>query len=169
MADKGRVARYQADRTNQKFYFCRIACKQAGDTADKQLYQAYCETAIFHLQGALWAFLQELAHFYNLDTSQPTVAYIETALEKKTLISPELQRIKISLESGVLANVAKAYQRCQYAPAPDTKGLETSNQDLIVNVVTLSNQWLPDEQTIREWRTEFMALVDEMRGGMVEY
>ena len=61
MADKGRVARYQADRTNQKFYFCRIACKQAGDTADKQLYQAYCETAIFHLQGALWAFLQELA------------------------------------------------------------------------------------------------------------
>ena len=169
MADKGRVARYQADRTNQKFYFCRIACKQAGDTADKQLYQAYCETAIFHLQGALWAFLQELAHFYNLYTSQPTVAYIETALEKKTLISPELRRIKISLESGVLANVAKAYQRCQYAPAPDTKGLETSNQDLIVNVVTLSNQWLPDEQTIREWRTEFMTLVEEMRGGMVEY
>lgn len=114
-------------------------------------------------------FLQELAHFYNLDTSQPTVAYIETALEKKTLISPELRRIKISLESGVLANVAKAYQRCQYAPAPDTKGLETSNQDLIVNVVTLSNQWLPDEQTIREWRTEFMTLVEEMRGGMVEY
>lgn len=169
MADKGRVARYQADRTNQKFYFCRVACKQAGETTDKQLYQAHCETAIFHLQGALWAFLQELAHFYNLDTSQPSLDYLEAALEKKTLISPELQRIKISLESGVLANINKAYQRCQYAPAPDSKSIESSSHDLIVNVVTLSNQWLPDEQTIRDWRTEFMTLVDEMRGGMVEY
>ncbi|WP_296405533.1 DUF6586 family protein [Psychrobacter sp.] len=169
MADKSRVARYQADRTNQKFYFCRIACKLAGETADKQLYQAHCETAIFHLQGALWAFLQELAHFYNLDTSQPSIDYLENALDKKTLISPELQRLKISLESGVLANITKAYQRCQYAPATDSNNLSTSTQDLIVNVVTLSNQWLPDEQTIREWRTEFMSLVDEMRGGMVEY
>lgn len=170
MADKGRVARYQADRTNQKFYFCRIACKQASETTDKQLYQAHCETAIFHLQGALWALLQELAHFYNLDTTKPTVDYIERELEKKTLISPELQRLKIALESGVLANIEKAYQRCQYAPEPGSKGLESaSSHDLIVNVVTLSNQWLPDEQTIREWRTEFMTLVDEIRGGMVEY
>lgn len=90
-------------------------------------------------------------------------------MEKKTLISPELQRLKISLESGVLANINKAYQRCQYAPAPDSKGIEASSHDLIVNVVTLSNQWLPDEQTIRDWRNEFMTLVDEMRGGMVEY
>ena len=169
MADKGRVARYQADRTNQKFYFCRLACKQAGDTTDKQLYQAHCETAIFHLQGALLAFLQELAYFYNLDTSAPSIEYIEKALHNKTLISPELQRIKLSLESGVLANITKAYQRCQYAPAPDSTGMDTSTHDLIVNVVTLSNQWLPDEQTIREWRGEFMSLIDEMRGGMVEY
>lgn len=169
MADKGRVARYQADRTNQKFYFCRLACKQAGETTDKQHYQAYCETAIFHLQGALWALLQELAYFYNLDTRHPTIDYIENELAKKTLISPELQRIKQSLEAGVLANINKAYERCQYAPEPDAKGIEATSQDLIVNVVTLSNQWLPDEQTIREWRAQFMTLVDEMRGGMVEY
>ncbi|WP_019673428.1 DUF6586 family protein [Psychrobacter lutiphocae] len=169
MAEKGRVARYQADRTNQKFYFCRLACKQAGETTDKQLYQAYCETAIFHLQGALWALLQELAHFYNLDTTQPTIDYIEAELAKKTLISPEIQRIRKSLDMGVLAHIQKAYQRCQYAPAPDSKALESSQQDLIVNVVTLSNQWLPDEQSIREWRRQFMSLVDEMRGGMVEY
>ena len=56
MADKGRVARYQADRTNQKFYFCRVACKQAGETADKQLYQAHCETAIFICKGRCEAF-----------------------------------------------------------------------------------------------------------------
>lgn len=169
MADKGRVARYQADRTNQKFYFCRIACKQAGETTDKQYYQAYCETAIYHLQGAYLAFLQELAHFYALDTTQPTAEYIEQALSKKTLVSPEIQRLKQSVELGVLANILKAYQRCQYAPSPDTVSIEPSSQDLIVNVVTLSNQWLPDDYTIREWRREFMSLIDEMRGGMVEY
>ncbi len=169
MADKGRVARYQADRTNQKFYFCRKACQEAGLTTDKQLYQAHCETAIFHLQGAFWAFLQELAHFYNLDTTAPTVEYLETALSTKTLVSPELQRLKLSLESGVVAHIVKAYQRCQYAPVPDSSTVTPSSHDLIVNVVTLSNQWLPDEQTIRAWRTDFMTLVDDMRGGMVEY
>lgn len=41
MAGKTRVAKYQADRTNQKLYFCRLSCQSAGSTNDKQLYQAH--------------------------------------------------------------------------------------------------------------------------------
>ena len=167
---KNRVARYQADRTNQKFYFCRLACKQAAQIQDKQLYQASCETAIFHLQGAYYAFLQELAQFYRIDTAAPSIEYLEQQLASKTLVSPELERLKQSRQDGVLANILNAYQRCQYMPKPELSAIEQStNTDLIVNVVTLSNQWLPDEQTIREWRHEFMAFIDSLRAGMAEY
>ena len=42
-------------------------------------------------------------------------------------------------------------------------------RDLIVNVVTLSNQWLPDEATIREWRQQLLELIEQLRAGMVEF
>ena len=51
MAGKTRVAKYQADRTNQKLYFCRLSCQAAGSTDDKQLYQAHCETGHLPLKG----------------------------------------------------------------------------------------------------------------------
>lgn len=170
MSKKNRVARYQADRTNQKFYFCRLACKQAAQIQDKQLYQANCETAIFHLQGAYYAFLQELAQFYRIDTPTPSIEYLEEQLATKTLVSPELERLKQIRQDGVLANILNAYQRCQFMPKPELSTIEeATSSDLIVNVVTLSNQWLPDEQTIREWRHEFMAFIDSLRAGMAEY
>ncbi|WP_227431330.1 DUF6586 family protein [Psychrobacter sp. I-STPA6b] len=170
MSGKNRVARYQADRTNQKFYFCRLACKQAVQAVDKQIYQASCETAIFHLQGAYFAFLQELAQFYRIEVTAPSIEYLEEKLAEKTFVSPELERLKQVKQVGVLANILNAYQRCQFAPKPELPLTEVaSGGDLIVNVVTLSNQWLPDEQTIRGWRQEFMDLIDALRAGMQEY
>ena len=53
-----RVARYHADRTNQKLYFARLACLQAEQTDHVQQIQAYREAAVFHLHGASLAFLQ---------------------------------------------------------------------------------------------------------------
>lgn len=175
MAGKTRVAKYQADRTNQKLYFCRLACQAAGDSVDKQLYQAHCETAIFHLYGTYLAFLQELGHFYGLTISQPTLIDIEQALSARTQVSPEIQRLQQLQQQGFLANVERAYQRCLYAVQPDelaTQSVATTEnepRDLIVNVVTLSNQWLPDDATIREWRQQFLVLIDQLRSGMVEF
>ena len=54
----GRVARYQADRTNQKMYFCRIYCQQAEQTQKGQLQEAHIESALMHLYGGYLAFLQ---------------------------------------------------------------------------------------------------------------
>ncbi len=175
MAGKGRVAKYQADRTNQKLYFCRIACQAAGNSSDKQLYQAHCETAIFHLYGTFLAFMQELAQFYSLDMTAPTLESIEQTLKERTQVSPEVQRLKQLQQQGFLANVERAYQRCLYAVSPDQiiekdmNELEQESRDLIVNVVTLSNQWLPDEATIREWRQQFLELLEQLRAGMVEF
>lgn len=173
MAGKGRVAKYQADRTNQKLYFCRLACQAAGSSSDKQLYQAHCETAIFHLYGTFLAFMQELAQFYSLDMKAPTLESIEKALSERTQVSPEIQRLQQLQQQGFLANIERAYQRCLYAVPPDTIVDQTpsdaASPDLIVNVVTLSNQWLPDEATIREWRQQFLELIEQLRAGMVEF
>lgn len=173
MAGKGRVAKYQADRTNQKLYFCRLACQAAGSSSDKQLYQAHCETAIFHLYGTFLAFMQELAQFYSLDMKRPTLESIEQALSERTQVSPEIQRLQQLQQQGFLANIERAYQRCLYAVPPDTIVDQTpsdvASPDLIVNVVTLSNQWLPDEATIREWRQQFLELIEQLRAGMVEF
>ncbi|MGM8886466.1 DUF6586 family protein [Psychrobacter sp. 1U2] len=175
MAGKTRVAKYHADRTNQKLYFCRLACQAADSSSDKQLYQAHCETAIFHLYGSFLAFMQELAQFYSLEMNEPTLLAIEQALSERTQVSPEVMRLQQLLEQGFLANIERAYQRCLYAvladqqisdnPAENSK----QSQDLIVNVVTLSNQWLPDEATIREWRSQLLTLIEQLRGGMVEF
>ncbi|CAM3590943.1 MAG: hypothetical protein ACI9ST_001193 [Psychrobacter glaciei] len=175
MAGKTRVAKYQADRTNQKLYFCRLSCQAAGSTNDKQLYQAHCETAIFHLYGSFLAFIQELGHFYSLNMTAPTLSDIEQALSERTQVSPEIQRLQQLQEQGFLANVERAYQRCLYAVLPDNSAAENANmveiepKDLIVNVVTLSNQWLPDEATIREWRQQLLELIEQLRAGMVEF
>lgn len=175
MAGKTRVAKYQADRTNQKLYFCRLSCQAAGGTNDKQLYQAHCETAIFHLHGALLAFIQELGHFYSLNIATPTLTDIEQALNERTQVSPEIQRLKQLRQQGFLADVERAYQRCLYAVPSDTVIDESPSSgtakplDLIVNVVTLSNQWLPDETTIREWRQQLLELIEQLRAGMVEF
>ena len=174
MAGKTRVAKYQADRTNQKLYFCRLSCQSAGSTNDKQLYQAHCETAIFHLHGALLAFIQELGHFYSLNMTAPTLLDIEQALSERTQVSPEIQRLQQLQQQGFIANIERAYQRCLYAVPPDTivdeaPRSQSASPDLIVNVVTLSNQWLPDETTIREWRNQLLELIEQLRAGMVEF
>lgn len=180
MAGKTRVAKYQADRTNQKLYFCRLACQAAANTSDKQLYQAHCETAIFHLYGAYLAFIQELGNFYGLTMTAPTLADIEEALGARTQVSPEVQRLEQLLQQGFLADIERAYQRCLYPVLSeniiddkvidDRAGRGTAAApDLIVNVVTLSNQWLPDEATVREWRQQLLELIEQLRAGMVEF
>ncbi|MES1963797.1 hypothetical protein M0N77_00445 [Psychrobacter sp. AH5] len=175
MAGKTRVAKYHADRTNQKLYFCRLACQAADSSHDKQLYQAHCETAIFHLYGSFLAFMQELSQFYDLELAAPTLEQIEQALSLRTQVSPEVMQLQQLQQQGFLADIEHAYQRCLYAliadkpNSDDHQALESRPKDLIVNVVTLSNQWLPDEATIREWRSQLLALIEQLRGGMVEF
>ena len=105
----------------------------------------------------------------------PTLADIEEALGARTQVSPEVQRLEQLLQQGFLADIERAYQRCLYPVLPeniidDRAGRGTAAApDLIVNVVTLSNQWLPDEATVREWRQQLLELIEQLRAGMVEF
>lgn len=138
MAGKTRVAKYHADRTNQKLYFCRLACQAADSSSDKQLYQAHCETAIFHLYGSFLAFMQELAQFYSLEMNEPTLLAIEQSLSERTQVSPEVMRLQQLLEHGFLANIERAYQRCLYAVLPDQLGLTIVA--MIVDAIIFSSE-----------------------------
>ena len=92
-----RVARFHADRTNQKLYFARLSCQQAEQTEHIQQAQAHREAAVFHLHGAVLAFLQELVRYYRLNELQPTLKSIEEAMAAKGQVSPEVSRIWQSL------------------------------------------------------------------------
>jgi hypothetical protein len=52
-----------------------------------QQVQAYREAAVFHLHGAMLAFLQELVRYYRLNDLQPTLKSIEEHMAAKGQVS----------------------------------------------------------------------------------
>lgn len=165
-----RVARYHADRTNQKLYFARLACQQAEQIEHVQQIQGFRESAVFHLHGAVLAFLQELVRYYRLIELRPTIANVEQHMADRGQVSPEIQVLKKLSQDGFLAELNRAYRACQYAPEPTSPEPEdeTSSQ-LIIKVTQSPQAWLPDTQILREWHSALVNLIDGFRNEMVEF
>lgn len=165
-----RVARYHADRTNQKLYFTRLACQQAEQTEHIQQAQAHREAAVFHLHGAMLAFLQELVRYYRLNDLQPSLKSIEALMADKGQISPEISIMQQLAKDGFIAELKRAYRMCQYAPEPSQHEpeLETSSH-LIIKVTQTPQAWLPDTKVLREWLRDLTQLIDGFRNEMVEF
>lgn len=165
-----RVARYHADRTNQKLYFARLACQQAEQLEHVQQVQALRESAVFQLQGAVLAFLQELVRYYRLNELRPTLQNVEQHLADRGQVSPEVQVLKQFSQDGFLAELNRAYRACQYAPEPSVpEAEEETSSNLIIKVTQSPQAWLPDTQILREWHAELVALIDGFRNEMVEF
>jgi len=165
-----RVARYHADRTNQKLYFARLSCQQAEQIEHVQQAQALREAAVFHLHGALLAFLQELVRYYRLNDMQPTLKSIEEKMADKGQVSPEVSVLQQLARDGFIAELKRAYRMCQYAPEPSepTPEDETSS-NLIIKVTQSPQAWLPDSKILREWHRDLSQLIDGFRSEMVEF
>ncbi len=165
-----RVARYHADRTNQKLYFARLACQQAEQLEHVQQVQAQREAAVFHLYGAVFAFLQELARYYRLNELRPTLQNVEQHMADRGQVSPEIQVLKQLSSDGFLAELNRAYLMCQYAPEPTTPEPESeTSSNLIIKVTQSPQAWLPDSHILREWHGELVQLIDGFRNEMVEF
>jgi hypothetical protein len=165
-----RVARYHADRTNQKLYFARLAVQQAEKTEHLQQIQAQREAAVFHLHGAVLAFLQELVRYYRLNESKPSLQNVEAQMAQRGQISPEIQVLKKLAQEGFLAELNRAYRLCQYAPEPAAaEPEEQTSTQLIIKVTQSPQAWLPDTQILREWHSELQQLIDGFRNEMVEF
>lgn len=167
-----RVARYHADRTNQKLYFARLACVQAETVIEHvQQAQAHREAAVFHLQGAVLAFLQELVRYYRLHDTQPTLASIEQKMAEKGQVSPEIAVLQKLSVDGFVAELNRAYRMCQYSPEPvppEAEQEDTSSQ-LIIKVTQGPQSWLPDTEILRDWHQQLTQLIGGFRDEMVEF
>ena len=165
-----RVARYHADRTNQKLYFARLACQQAEQTEHGQQVQAYREAAVFHLHGAILAFLQELVRYYRLNELQPTFKSVEDAMAEKGQVSPEVAVLQQLAKDGFIAELKRAYRMCQYASEPSAPEPENeTSSNLIIKVTQSPQAWLPDVKILREWHRDLTQLIDGFRNEMVEF
>ena len=165
-----RVARYHADRTNQKLYFARLACQQAEQMEHIQQVQAYREAAVFHLHGAMLAFLQELVRYYRLNDSTPTLQSIEANMAAKGQVSPEISVMQQLAKQGFIAEINRAYRLCQYTPEPSAPEPENeTSSNLIIKVTQTPQAWLPDSKILREWQQELTQLIDGFRNEMVEF
>ncbi|WP_180106014.1 MULTISPECIES: DUF6586 family protein [unclassified Acinetobacter] len=165
-----RVARFHADRTNQKLYFSRLACQQAEQTDHVQQAQAYREAAVFHLHGAVLAFLQELVRYYRLNEPAPTLKSIETLMAEKGQVSPEVTVMQQLAKQGFIAELKRAHRMCQYAPEPSAPEPEDeTSSNLIIKATQTPQAWLPDTAILREWHRDLTQLIDGFRNEMVEF
>lgn len=165
-----RVARFHADRTNQKLYFARLSCQQAEQTDHVQYAQAHREAAVFHLHGAILAFLQELVRYYRLNDTSPTLKSIGDAMTEKGQVSPEISVLQHLSRTGFVAELKRAYRMCQYTPEPSNPQPEDeTSSNLIIKVTQSPQAWLPDTKILREWHHELTGLIDGFRNEMVEF
>ena len=165
-----RVARFHADRTNQKLYFARLSCQQAEQTEHIQQAQAHREAAVFHLHGAVLAFLQELVRYYRLSDATPTLKSIEEHMAAKGQVSPEVTVMQQLAKHGFIAELKRAYRMCQYAPEPSAPEPENeTSSNLIIKVTQTPQAWLPDTKILREWHRDLTQLIDGFRNEMVEF
>ena len=165
-----RVARFHADRTNQKLYFARLSCQQAEQTEHVQQAQAHREAAVFHLNGAVLAFSQELVRYYRLNDNNPTLKSIEELMAAKGQISPEVAILQQLSKSGFIAELKRAYRLCQYTPEPSAPEPEQeTSSNLIIKVTQSPQAWLPDTKILREWHRDLTQLIDGFRNEMVEF
>lgn len=165
-----RVARIHADRTNQKLYFARLSCQHAEQTEHVQQAQAHREAAVFHLNGAVLAFLQELVRYYRLNDNNPTLKSIEELMAAKGQISPEVAILQQLSKSGFIAELKRAYRLCQYTPEPSAPEPEQeTSSNLIIKVTQSPQAWLPDTKILREWHRDLTQLIDGFRNEMVEF
>lgn len=165
-----RVARYQADRTNQKLYFARLACQHSEAAESVQQSQAGREEAVFHLQGAVLAFFQELNRYYRADVTRPTLESLKAALAQRSQVSPELMVMERLQETGFLKELAQAFSACQYAPKPaDPEPESEASHSLIVRAEVSPLYWLPETSQLRVWHKSLQQLIEEFRESMVEF
>ena len=170
---KTRVARYQADRTNQKLYFSRIYCQLAEQTPQGQIQDAHIESALLHLYGGYLAFLQEIARYYHLTLTHPTLDSIQSQLEQRTQVSPEVLRLQNLLEHDFLADIEQAWQHTLYKPVPkDISVLDdmpADNRLPIIDVMANSARPSVSVDMVRQWRLALLETIDKLREGMVEF
>lgn len=168
-------------RTNQKLAFARLhldALVQAqGSTgwSKHALIESYHESVLFHLRGALHAFVREVGEHYRLACDQiDDIAGLQAQLERTGQESPELNELQqlSSQAGGWMQKLQHAYDACWQAS--DVRGrLPEAEQSLSeIHVVQINPDHSEDADLLSEcqhWFNTLRALVERLRNSMLEW
>ncbi len=165
-----RVARYGAGRTNQKFYFAKIAMQHSEQASDDASKQAHYEAAVFHLHGAFLAFLQELSRFYKLSAQLATTEAIRLALDAKGQVSPEISQLQVLEDGQWLGQLQQVFATIQLAADPVEPQPEAELADsLIMRAAPIQEQPRFDMAQVQDWYKHLQRVMSEFRQEMVEF
>lgn len=164
-------------RTNQKLFFAsralqdwREACSSEAINAPA-LQQGACESALFHLHGALLALCHEVAGFYRLPNASAT--HVSRLLDQQLLAekpSPELALLaeRAAEQGGWIGQLRKAYADLSRPPKPE-KSSDKSADNLIIAVAVDDGEPELTPDLLESWLRALKDLALHCRAGMSEW
>ncbi|KEA62809.1 hypothetical protein ADIMK_3281 [Marinobacterium lacunae] len=168
-------------RTNQKLSFARchidaLSQAQGSSSWNKHgIIESYNESVLFHLKGAIHAFVREIGERYRLDVSTiDDIAGLQAQFETTGQESPELNELEqLSVTPGSwLEKLERAYSACWRASAQRSKPQDASQSLSEIHVVQVNPDHAEDLELLsefRQWFDELNKLVDRQRGSMLEW
>lgn len=166
-------------RTNQKLSFVRLhlqALKEAQTEerwSQHALIQSYQESVLFHLMGAVHAYVGEIAELYGLDVEQiDTVTALMQALETTVQESPEARELdNLQHQDGSwLLQLQHAYAACWQVKSEVKTESGASLSE--IHVVQINPDHAEDEEIGAEyqrWFEALKALIEYQRSTQVEW
>ncbi|MBV1786519.1 hypothetical protein KQ940_00440 [Marinobacterium sp. D7] len=168
-------------RTNQKLGFVRLhldALVRAQDSTawnKHGIIESYNESVLFHLKGAVHAFIREIGERYRLDVSAiDGVADLQAQFESTGQESPELNEMEqLAASPGSwLARLERAYLACWSASAERSKPADARQSLSEIHIVQVNPDHAEDGVLLTEfqqWYSELNALIDRQRSAMLEW
>ncbi|WP_027853635.1 DUF6586 family protein [Marinobacterium litorale] len=167
-------------RTNQKLSFVRLhldALSQAHNSNSWNkhgLIESYNESVLFHLKGALEAFIREVGERYDLALEAiHTPVELQSQLEATGQESPELNELVLlaGQPNGWLAKLERAYAACWQA-SDKQAGPQQGQSVSEIHVVQINPDHAQDADLLaeyRDWFAELNRLIERLRAGMQEW
>lgn len=168
-------------RTNQKLSFARLhldalARAQGSNAWNKHgLIESYNESVLFHLQGAVHAFIREIGERYRLDVSAiDSIGELQAQFESTGQESPELNELGqlAATSDSWLERLERAYRACWSASDHRSKPSDAGQSLSEIHVIQVNPDHSEDTDLLsefRQWFSELNSLVDRQRSVMQEW
>ncbi|GGB90204.1 hypothetical protein GCM10011352_15290 [Marinobacterium zhoushanense] len=168
-------------RTNQKLGFVRLHLDSLSRAQDSSAWnkhgmiESYNESVLFHLKGAVHAFVREIGERYRLDVAAiDGVTDLQAQFESTGQESPELNELaQLAASPGSwLERLERAYAACWNASAQRSKPTDSSQSLSEIHVLQVNPDHAEDGallSELRQWFSELNQLIDRQRSAMLEW
>ncbi len=164
-----------ASRTMQKLYSAKLLL-QHFDQVDQQdefvrpaYISAHSDAVVFHLRGALQAFLYEIAETARLPQGEwETAADLQAAAEAQGRVIPHLNRI-LELEKDSFSWLSQLNRRYRACWLPELNQTENVVDASAPQLIPLASDSVSDQQQLQSWLEGLQAFINDLRQTMQEF